>query len=483
MGRSAPNLLVVSDLHLGGPLRPPFGFRALRQVARLDRELSRFLAYWGAHPLPGDDGRPAPWTLVLNGDTIDFLHMDLRPEGEDTAPDEDEDLHGLALSAERSRWKLDQIARFHRRSLRALARFVDAGNKLVFVVGNHDADLFFRTVREGLVQHIAAHSKAPDAVGAQVSFSPWFYYEEGRAYIEHGHRYDPYATFPDPLIPVDPDAPERLAPNFGHWGLRYFCNRVRTFPVHDVDTWGVADFLRWGTRMMGWPLLRAAWQSLVFLARYLVDALRDGVARRRLMQAEKLRRRERLARFGRKFGMPLARILALDNLRLPHVGASVLRYMQALYLDRVALSGAFVTATVAAFALLSPSAAAFTTMGLLGVAWLSWRALAQARPVQDVHPLLAGLARRIAWLTGARVVVFGHTHRPVLRRLGRAHFLNPGSWEHLPRQRMHAKDAPCDCDARFGVITGSKDTTQPRLMRWCARARAPQVLEMGAGRA
>ncbi len=92
----------------------------------------------------------------------------------------------------------------------------------------------------------------------------------------------------------------------------------------------------------------------------------------------------------------------------------------------------------------------------------------------DIHPLLGAVARRIARLTGARVVVFGHTHVPVLERAGaHAHWLNPGSWEHLPRQQLHAAEEPCDCHARFALITGEAQATRARLMRWCRRQRAP----------
>src|SRR5688572_6544878 len=73
--REIANLLVVSDLHLGGALRPPLDFGARRRVVALDRELCRFLEYHAANPR---DGRP--WTLVFNGDTIDFMPMNLQPE-------------------------------------------------------------------------------------------------------------------------------------------------------------------------------------------------------------------------------------------------------------------------------------------------------------------------------------------------------------------------------------------------------------------
>lgn len=467
MGVARHNLLVVSDLHLGGPLRPPVGFRALRQVAKLDREICRFLDYQRKRPLKGDSGEAEPWTLVLNGDTIDFLHFDLRPDDTDA----DEHLYGLEFSEGRSRWKLGAIARYHRRALRGLARFVDAGNRLVMVVGNHDADLWFPGVRADLVEHIASYSKDPDALRERVSFSPWFYFEEGRAYIEHGHRFDPYATFPDPLTPFGGD--RGLAPNFGHWALRFFCNRVRDFPVHDLDTWSAGDYLAWGARLRPVRVVRAALDGLWFVWRYAFDAARDRIRRARDPE-RRARRRARLRRFAAFYRMPIERIRALDALKLPHVGASLGRIAQALYVDRLALAALVVAGLVATNAIESDAASLLAGAGVLVGGWLAWRALARTRPLADIHPFLAGIARRIARLTGARVVVFGHTHRPILEPAGqRAQWLNPGSWEHLPRQALHADNEPCTCHARYAVITGRGETTRARLMRWCRRRQAP----------
>ncbi len=464
--------MVVSDLHLGGPLRLPIGFRALRQVARLDRELCRFLEYQNRRPLTDDVGDAQPWTLVLNGDTIDFLHFDLRPDDEDA----DEALYGLEFSEARSRWKLSRIARYHRRALRGLARFLDAGHRVVFVVGNHDADLWFSGVRADLVDHIAGWAKDPDGARARVSFSPWFYFEEGRAYIEHGHRFDPYATFPDPLTPFEPGR-RNLAPNFAHWALRFFCNRVRDFPLHDVDTWTFGDYLAWSTRLRGVRALRAGWDYVAFVWRYAFDAAIDRV-RRAFDPGRRARRRVRLERFASFYRMPLARIRALDALKLPHVGASLGRLGQALYFDRILLLALIVAGLAGSHAIEGDAVSIVASLGTLAAGVFGWRWLARARPVADIHPLLAAIARRIARLTGARVVVFGHTHRPILERAGdRARWLNPGSWEHLPRRRVHAEAEPCTCHARYAVISGSDENTQAHLMRWCRRRQAPIELD------
>lgn len=466
---TASNLLVVSDLHLGGALRPPFGFKALRLVVRLDQELCRFMDYHRLNPLRDADGAPVPWTLVFNGDTLDFLHMDLRPAKTD-APSEEERLFGLDFDERRSRWKLEQIVRYHRRGFAGLGRFVDAGNTVVFVAGNHDADLFFKGVRDDLVEHIARNAKDPAAARGRVQLAPWFYFEEGRAYIEHGHRFDAYATFPDPLNPIAAHRERHLAPTFGHWALKFFCNRVPSFPVHDVDTWTAGDFIQWARQR---PLWRIGGFYISFIWRYLRSAALDRGARESRPERER-RRFERLRKFARAAKMPIRRIQALDRMRESHLGSSVLRVMQGLYMDRFVL-GVLGVLGVGAAAIGLDGGTALWVSGVIaalvisGWAW-SWK----TRPSQDVEPIMARVAKRIGRLTGAPIIVFGHTHRVVLEALGRrTSWVNPGSWEHLPRQKLHAAGAVCTCHAQYAVITGYKRTTEARLMRWCRRTRAP----------
>lgn len=487
--REAPpcNLLIVSDLHLGGPLRPApapepgaaprVGFGALRQVVRLDHALAGFVDHHRTHPPRGE----GPWTLVFNGDTVDFLHMDLRPDGEDgPAPEGDEDLYGLSFAADRAVWKMRTIAAYHRRTFAALARFVEAGHRVVLVVGNHDVDLWFADVRAAFVEQVAAHADDPARVRDAVRFEPWFFYAPGRAYIEHGHRFDPYATFPDPLAPLAADREKYLAPNFGHFGLRYFCNRVRSFPVHDLETWTLGDLWRWMKRHSPMQLARAAWQTAAFVWHYARATGSDRFSRGRREAATRARRRDRLRKFAARYGMPLGRILALDGLRRPHIGQSLGRLAHGLMLDRVLLLAVIVAGVVAGFRADDPETGAWLAMGILGGCAVAWWRFDRTRPSADIHPQLGRIARRVGRLTGAPIVVFGHTHRPVLRRLGRTRWLNPGAWEHVPRHRPHAADAPCDCPARFGVIDGPAETPRAHLNRWCVRRAAPHEVEVQA---
>ncbi|MCA9537513.1 MAG: metallophosphoesterase family protein [Myxococcales bacterium] len=484
MAAPASDILIVSDLHLGGPLRPPphqdpdhpppIGLRAIRRVVRLDRELARFIDYHRAHPsAPG-----RRWTLIFNGDTIDFLHMDVRPDQDQL--DAEESHYGLAFDERRARFKLAVIARCHRHSLTALARFIEAGHQVVFIVGNHDVDLWFGEVRNDLIEQIAAHADDPEQVRAGVRFEPWFYYDAGRAYVEHGHRFDPYATFPDPLSPLAADRARYLAPNFGHFGLRYFCNRVPSFPIHDLDTMTWRDLWAWVKAHWPWGLLRSLGQYVAFVFRYAQATARDRFSRGRREAVTRARRRDRLRRFAARHGWPLARILALDGMRKPHVGETIGRLIQALHLDRLALIGLTLACVVVALGLVDAPWSGLLALGVAGLGFGAWRQLDRTRPPVDVHPLLGRVARRVGRLTDAKVVVFGHTHRPTLRQVGKVRWLNPGSWEHLPRQHLHADGAPCDCAARFGIIAGDRDHLRTRLVRWCARAHAPLRIEQEA---
>src|SRR5712672_2756401 len=70
------NILVISDLHLGEDLRPGgAGVSYLRHLVKLERELENFLAYHTQTRL-----NDRPWTLVVNGDMVDFMSVMILPD-------------------------------------------------------------------------------------------------------------------------------------------------------------------------------------------------------------------------------------------------------------------------------------------------------------------------------------------------------------------------------------------------------------------
>jgi UDP-2,3-diacylglucosamine pyrophosphatase LpxH len=480
-------LLVVSDLHLGSALRAPFDFSARRRLVALDRAVERFVEHHRLNP-PTD----ARWTLVLNGDTFDFMHIDLRPET-DTSLSADERVYGMEYTSARARWKLAVIAQTHRRAFRALGRFLADGHSLVFVVGNHDADLSFRRVRQELRAHIAAevpHAQRR-AVMARISVSRWFYWAPTLAYVEHGHRFDPYTTFDDPLVPRAFGQATRLAHSFVHLSSRFFANRVRTLPLHDLDTWSMGDFWRWARRKGNLPLSVLAREYLALgwrcarIARETQRRLRE-----RLVETQRIRHR-RLRVFSRLTRLPKESLERLEAMGVAPISTRVWGVMQALYMGHVGVGLlAIVLALGSELFVEGLAARLLAPLGVLLGMGVLLRLLSALRPTSDAHDRLAHAARRVFRFTAAPVVVFGHTHRAVEEALsaeptrGRGArrvrspdsartddgiWLNPGAWEHAWR-RPASHDDGCTCGLRFAHVARpiADERVQARLVQWCA---------------
>src|SRR5688500_5342857 len=90
------NYLLFSDVHLGGDLvqhARPWTVSRLREVLRVDRELSAMIEHYRRHAEPG-----RPWTLVIAGDLVDFVGMSISPRTDsplETPLTEEERTHGM----------------------------------------------------------------------------------------------------------------------------------------------------------------------------------------------------------------------------------------------------------------------------------------------------------------------------------------------------------------------------------------------------
>ncbi len=474
-------LLVLSDLHLGAPLRQPMDFSARRRVATVDRELERFLTHHAAHP--PQEGR---WTLVLNGDTFDFMHMDLRPFGDnaDLGLEPDEYECGLSFTSQRARFKLAWMAAWHRRAFAALAAFAAAGHRLVFVAGNHDADLGFPAVRTALVQHLTAliPPAARAAARLNIRVSRWFYFEPGRAYIEHGHRFDPYTTFHDAIVPRMRGKATHLAESFSHVSSRLFVNRIRTLPIHDLDAWKIMDFVRWGLGRTGTPVRRLFGHYVALVMQLARRAREEERARRLDWQQRQRARLQRLKAFARSSRLSFEQVSGLESMGVRPISSTVRGVFHALYFNHVGVGALALVAAIVA-GVLAPSLLwrIVLPLAVLGVAGGLFPLLSALRPDPDAHPRLAHMARRIIHWTRVPVVVFGHTHKETdapAAGLQGARWLNPGAWENAWRHpRIHRMGAACTCGLRFARITGggtnSTSSVDARLVHWCRQRRSP----------
>ena len=84
-----------------------------------------------------------PVDLILNGDTIDFLKCPYTENGKKKFT--------RHITAEISREKLKLVYQAHKEVFTALEKFVQKKkNSLYFIIGNHDQDLFFKTIRNDI---------------------------------------------------------------------------------------------------------------------------------------------------------------------------------------------------------------------------------------------------------------------------------------------------------------------------------------------
>jgi UDP-2,3-diacylglucosamine pyrophosphatase LpxH len=150
-------IIVIGDIEMGAGTRTD-DFISDRALAKLILTLRR---------------RKHSVDLVLNGDTFDFLKCPLIEKGKKTYP--------RHITEEISIKKLRLMHRAHERVFLAIRKFVELKrHKVVFIVGNHDQDLFYRGVQRKIREIL--HSRE------NVLFK--MRYSRPGIHIEHGHQYD-----------------------------------------------------------------------------------------------------------------------------------------------------------------------------------------------------------------------------------------------------------------------------------------------------
>lgn len=421
------NLLIVSDLHLGADLKRS-GFAFLRGVATLDREFGRFLEWYAAHPENG-----LPWRLIVNGDMVDFINVTLLPKAGEAAfeVDETEQRFGLAGTEAKVAWMLDRIVDRHRPLFEKLAAFVAAGHELAIVRGNHDVEWHFPVVqerfRERLAQIAGVAGEAHGAFLARVSFLPWFYYEPGTIFVEHGHQYDEYSSFEYLLAPVSAEEPKRVDLPLSHFAIRYLANAFPNISTHDKDGWTFADY--WRLAFSG-----RSGSVLGLSAGYVSTLWRVGrvVVRRKLRRASRVREEHfrALKALAEQWSLPIERLKSLERLHRGNALRSAWWAAQCYYADRFAVFFAAIASILVLCDLGLPR-----ETRLLGIAsclaalFAANRLLASTRQA-EIPPKLRQAGRAVALLMNVPLVVMGHSHKAV--QVGdpaaQARYVNTGTW-------------------------------------------------------
>jgi UDP-2,3-diacylglucosamine pyrophosphatase LpxH len=427
------NLLAISDLHLGCDLKP--GTRPAKRG--FDAQLAGFLDH---HTTNRKDGKP--WRLILNGDIVDFVAITVTPGPGDAGFEISEEERQFGLGSEEAKcvWKLRQTFARHPEVFDALARFLQKGNFVHIVRGNHDAEFHWPAVQQELKSRLADRvqlvGSARRRFEQRIQFHPWYYLEPGFFYAEHGNAHDRYSVqsaFFDPT-----GVRNALDLPLSSKVLRYFANRyAEQTDLDEVDTWGVREYIDWVLKA-GNPLRIAAdYFVMVWRVTYPVFVQSLKVWRRFARaadqaissvdpQATSAHLRKALGRFSGTEAQA-RQLLAIASRPAEE---SLFDSLQLFYLDRAVLA---VLGLVAAFLLVGAAEGVWAKLVAAvatGIGFAALNAVLARRRRTDAHPLLQQAARRVAQLFDVKYVVMGHTHRVVDEPLGSgAHYLNLGSWK------------------------------------------------------
>lgn len=239
-------IYVVSDLHItqariNGKTSPQTDTPA-------DDAFTGFMKYL-SRKVP-----PAQGMLIINGDFIDFLRITGRPETDEdfikwkemlgkigikrsvdslkSSISRQEMKYGLNTDDFKSVWKLYIVSREHPSIFHALMQWIEKGNRLVIVKGNHDLEFYWPAVRNFMRLILSGHSDdgegSPEGFLLKRIFPNLLFIDDaliidGRYYIEHGHKYDRYChSIGGPLLKNK----KEINMPFGSFFNRYLLNHI-----------------------------------------------------------------------------------------------------------------------------------------------------------------------------------------------------------------------------------------------------------------
>ncbi len=409
-----PEILVVSDLHLGRGRDRATGRFARTENFLADEEFGAWLRYYAEAA-----GRGA--LLVLNGDVFDFLRITEVPRSDDELaawsaalarlglemPPErlaatisaKERRFGLRTDDFKSVWKLERIVEGHEGFFAALAAWVAAGGTLLLVKGNHDLETHWPLVRRAIRRAIAERGAAGRAVLGGVAFcETWI--RIANVYIEHGHRFEA-ATRVEGAETL-PRKPGQLNLPLGSFVNRYLINPLERIEPFVDNVKPVTDLLWTMVRQHPLQALGILWRSWRLLLR---------------------------AAQARRWREGLAYTLFFGSLAVPVVTALVIVLVLAL-----PVAGAEI------FALFGKASWLFGVVGLLFpfIVGALRDAFPRRRPPVGEDDFAYGISRALdeharGPKLGTRYGVVGHTHVQDVQSLppiagAPALYLNTGTW-------------------------------------------------------
>ena len=422
-GQGALQYALLSDVHLSELAQEATKdwWSYKRPDASQDRQLVEFMEHLEAQ-------RPAAYqgtVLIFNGDTFDFDSVFTHPHKEGTQP------IGLPPTEAWSVFKMRRLLADHAYFVAGLARFLGAGNQVVFVMGNHDRELAFESVQAELVAQVVRAS--PPGFGGRnaeaIHFEPWFVLVPNVLYAEHGQQYDATCSYRDVLSPLSP--PSRTRDPELESSLGSVLGRRLLACFGTINPFDDSSFLR---SIGGYVRLAFTeyWPKRSFLFRYLYQSFATywELRARRSRILEGAESTEAIYQdYARQKSIARDDLSVLQRLMSVPVHDRVGDLMHELWLDRFLLVFVTLGVTLVGLNQVEGWQDGVFLAAILPLFALTARALGRGSLALQERGRWGLVAEHVSEHMGAPIVAFGHSHRPERRPLrGGGRYYNLGTW-------------------------------------------------------
>jgi UDP-2,3-diacylglucosamine pyrophosphatase LpxH len=410
------NIVIISDLHLSEGRNPATKRFNLNEDFFFDEEFDRFLGYLEAE----SQRRGRKYRLIIAGDMVDFLQITRLPESAQFELRRSEAEYGLGTHPDKTIWKMKIMMDGHWVFFKGLGRFICAGNKCTIITGNHDIEWNVPQVqiafREEMKKYLSTEvTNREEVVSSQIEFCPWFYYEPGLIWVEHGNQYDGINSFDYFLFPYLPDSKELMLPS-GSFFVRYLFNKVEQIDPFADNIKPMSQYLK-----KYLPRLLFSWSVLTHLGHFLKILGKIKKFGKEEIAFLSQKNEEKIESEAKRFG------IEMENLR------TIRRHWVPSFIYN---------------------------MGKLGnlIKFFTYE-------TEDIYEKKASMIQR---QLGVRYVVFGHTHEVdlhLLTPIGKAEYSNSGTWTKIfsnsPAERLLHEE-----HESIFVQISKDDANKLELLKW-----------------
>ncbi len=420
--------IVMSDIHLADEEEPsprhPLWKRFKMREHFIDDDFASFLVFIQKQA-------DSLVELVLNGDIFDFDSVMTLPHKSDSEMNINwvERLRGLSAEESKSRFKFKVILDAHPIWIQAIRDFVLAGNRVVFVIGNHDLELHWPGVRQDLIQRLGL---APELHG-RVRFCEWFYISNRDTLIEHGNQYDAYCLCSNPVHPlIKMGSQPQVRMPFGNLAGKLMTNGMGFINPHATESfikssvWEyVVFYFRYVIKTHPFLLWTWFWSALLTLVYSLIEGFLPAMK-------DPLTIDSRLQDIAERSNATIPMVLALKEVHVHPAIFNPIKILRELWLDRAILLGMIFFVSFQFFSLLNVFSRASSFWLVLPMIFLIPAFILYAKnvesEVEDTQRAAFKMAPLSAQIARVKRIVQGHTHHEEHRLNGGVEVLNTGTW-------------------------------------------------------